>query len=66
MNWIQATFHVQFLSPSVYQIDFIPSKLVMVDVVHVIIAAVILSFVATLYPAWSASRVQPAEALRYE
>ena len=66
VNWIQATFHVQFLSPSVYQIDFIPSKLVMVDVVHVIIAAVILSFVATLYPAWSASRVQPAEALRYE
>ena len=66
VNWIQATFHVQFLSPSVYQIDFIPSKLVMVDVVHVIIAAVILSFAATLYPAWSASRVQPAEALRYE
>ncbi|MDA0910519.1 MAG: lipoprotein-releasing ABC transporter permease subunit [Proteobacteria bacterium] len=66
VNWIQVVFHVQFLSPSVYQIDFIPSKLVMSDLVHVAIASLILSFLATLYPAWSASRVQPAEALRYE
>lgn len=66
VNWIQSVFHVQFLSPSVYQIDFIPSKLIMSDLVHVAIASLILSFLATLYPAWSASRVEPAEALRYE
>ncbi|MBK2123687.1 lipoprotein-releasing ABC transporter permease subunit [Fangia hongkongensis] len=66
VNWIQVIFHVQFLSPSVYQIDFIPSKLVWSDIYHVGIAALVLSFLATLYPAWSASRVQPVEALRYE
>ncbi|WP_116964446.1 lipoprotein-releasing ABC transporter permease subunit [Fastidiosibacter lacustris] len=66
VNWIQVVFHVQFLSPSVYQIDFIPSKLISNDILHVGIASLLLSLLATLYPAWSASRVQPAEALRYE
>ncbi|WP_119343262.1 lipoprotein-releasing ABC transporter permease subunit [Facilibium subflavum] len=66
VNWIQNVFGVQFLSPSVYQIDFIPSKLDYLDVIKVGIAALTLSFLATLYPAWSASRVQPVEALRYE
>lgn len=66
VNWIQSTFHVAFLSPSVYQINFIPSKLQWTDISHVGLAALILSFLATLYPAWQASRVEPAEALRYE
>ena len=66
VNWIQAIFHVQFLSPSVYQINFIPSKLVIGDLTHVVIASLLLSFLATLYPAWNASRVEPAEALCYE
>lgn len=66
VNWLQTVLHTQFLSSSVYFIDFLPSKLEWSDVWHIIIIALILSFLATLYPAWRASRVQPAEALRYE
>ena len=66
VNWIQQTFHVQFLSASVYYIDFVPSALEITDVVKIVLVALVLSFLATLYPAWRASKVQPAEALRYE
>lgn len=66
VNWIQNTFRVHFISSSVYFIDYLPSKLESVDVVHVCLWALILSLLATIYPAWQASRTQPAEALRYE
>ena len=66
VNWIQQIFNVQFLSASVYYIDFVPSALQWADVGRIAGIALILSFLATLYPAWRASRVQPAEALRYE
>ena len=56
----------KFLSAEVYFIDYLPSQLQLEDVVLVCGAALILSFFATLYPAWRASRTQPAEALRYE
>ncbi|MDD5004147.1 MAG: lipoprotein-releasing ABC transporter permease subunit [Acidithiobacillus sp.] len=63
---IEHLFHVQFISPEVYSISQLPSKLEPWDVIHVAIAALIMSWVATLYPSWRASRVAPAEALRYE
>ena len=66
VNWLQQVFHTQFLSASVYFIDFLPSKLQWSDVWHIAVVAMILSFLATLYPAWRASRINPAEALRYE
>jgi len=44
----------------------VPSDLRWPDVTRIGVVAVILSFLATLYPSWSASRVKPAEALRYE
>ncbi|MDC0535406.1 lipoprotein-releasing ABC transporter permease subunit [Francisellaceae bacterium] len=66
VNWIQQTFNVQFLSASVYYIDFVPSSLEFSDVIKIVVVALIMSFFATLYPAWRASKVQPAEALRYE
>ncbi|HHQ9950732.1 lipoprotein-releasing system transmembrane subunit LolC, partial [Pseudomonas aeruginosa] len=50
----------------VYFIDYLPSQLMLDDVVLVCGAALVLSFFATLYPAWRAARTQPAEALRYE
>jgi lipoprotein-releasing system permease protein len=50
----------------VYYISELPSKLVLADVLWVSGVSLILSFLATLYPSWRASRVQPAEALRYE
>ncbi|MHB1203733.1 MAG: lipoprotein-releasing system transmembrane subunit LolC, partial [Acidithiobacillus sp.] len=59
-------FHVQFLSPEVYSISQLPSRLEPMDVVHVAIAALVMSWVATIYPSWRASRIDPAEALRYE
>ncbi|HEX8596387.1 MAG TPA: lipoprotein-releasing ABC transporter permease subunit [Pseudomonas sp.] len=56
----------KFLSADVYFIDYLPSQLMAEDVLLVCGAALILSFLATLYPAWRAARTQPAEALRYE
>jgi len=47
-------------------VNYLPTELVISDVVWVSITAFILSFLATLYPAYQAGRVQPAEALRYE
>jgi lipoprotein-releasing system permease protein len=66
VNLIQNVFHVEFISSSIYFINYLPSRLEWTDVWHVCLIALILSLVATLYPAWQASRTQPAEALRYE
>lgn len=56
----------QFLSSDVYFISYLPSELRWEDVTLICSAALGMSFLATLYPAWRASRTQPAEALRYE
>ena len=56
----------KFLNADVYFIDYLPSQLQTQDVLMVCGAALVLSFLATLYPAWRAARTQPAEALRYE
>ena len=65
-NWIQNVFHVQFLSPDVYYISDVPSKLLPGDVGWVALVTFIFALGATIYPAWRASRTQPAQALRYE
>jgi lipoprotein-releasing system permease protein len=54
------------LSPEVYSIDYVPFAPSLWDGVWVVLGAVGISFVATLYPSWSAGRTLPAEALRYE
>jgi lipoprotein-releasing system permease protein len=59
-------YHVITLSPEVYSIDYVPFAPRVADGVWVALFAVLISFVATLYPSWSASRILPAEALRYE
>ena len=59
-------YHVISLSPEVYSIDYVPFAPRLSDGVIVALVAVGISFVATLYPSWSASRILPAEALRYE
>lgn len=66
VNVIQQIFHVEFISSSVYFIDYLPSRLDWTDVWQVCSIALGLSLLATIYPAWQASRTQPAEALRYE
>ena len=63
---IERAFEVQFLSADVYSISKLPSKLIWSDVYTVAGIAFLLSLLATLYPAWQASKVNPAEVLRYE
>jgi lipoprotein-releasing system permease protein len=64
--WVERMLGIQFLSADVYFISYLPSQLIWSDVGMITLAALAISFVATLYPAWRASRTQPAEALRYE
>ncbi len=63
---IEKTFGVQFMAADVYYISQVPSKLMWADVYWIAAMALILSLLATLYPAWQASRINPAEVLRYE
>ena len=57
---------IRFLSPDVYFISYLPSQLMWQDVAVISISGLLMSFLATLYPAWRASKTEPAEALRYE
>lgn len=57
---------VDLFNSTIYYYDRIPSKIVPYDVAWITISAVVLSFVSTLYPAWSASRLTPVDALRHE
>jgi lipoprotein-releasing system permease protein len=66
VKWIEQTFHVTFLSPDVYYISEVPSLLLWHDVLWVSLLTFSFSLLATIYPAWRASRTQPAQALRYE
>ena len=59
-------YHVISLSPEVYSIDYVPFAPRLLDGAWVALFTVLISFVSTLYPSWSASRILPAEALRYE
>ncbi len=61
-----AKYHLIPLSAEVYSIDYVPFSPKALDGVLVAGVALLISFVATLYPSWSAARVLPAEALRYE
>lgn len=63
---IETWLGIQFLDANVYFISYLPSELRWEDVGFISIAALVLSLLATLYPAFRASRIQPAEALRYE
>jgi lipoprotein-releasing system permease protein len=64
--FIERTLHVAFLPGSVYLISRMPSDPRWGDVVPIALVSLALAFLATLYPSWRASRVNPAEALRYE
>jgi lipoprotein-releasing system permease protein len=63
---IERLLGVAFLPGSIYVISRMPSQPLASDVVPITVIALLLAFVATLYPSWRASRVNPAEALRYE
>jgi lipoprotein-releasing system permease protein len=57
---------IQFLHSDVYPISYLPSNLYWSDVAQVVATSLFICFFAALYPAWRASRIQPADALRYE
>jgi lipoprotein-releasing system permease protein len=61
-----ARYHFISLNPEVYSINYVPFAPRLLDGLLVAGVALLISFVATLYPSWSAARVLPAEALRYE
>jgi len=63
---IERTFGVKFMSAEVYYISEIPSQLIWTDVYAIAGAAFVLTLLATIYPAWQAAKVNPAEVLRYE
>ena len=63
---IERALHFSFLPSSVYLISRMPSDPQQGDIVPIALISLLLAFLATLYPSWSASRLQPAEALRYE
>jgi lipoprotein-releasing system permease protein len=63
---IEKAFGVRFMDPSVYLIPYLPSEVQSGDVLSIALISLVLSFLATVYPSWRASRVNPAEALRYE
>ncbi len=64
--FIENLLNTSFLPGSIYLISTMPSEPQSADIVPITVISLVLSFVATLYPSWRASRVQPAEALRYE
>ena len=63
---IERVLGVTFLPGSVYLISHMPSDPQRADIVPIVVVSLLLAFAATIYPSWRASRVQPAQALRYE
>jgi lipoprotein-releasing system permease protein len=65
-GFVENLFGFKILSGDVYYIDKLPSQVNPLDVGMIIITAILISLLATLYPSWRASKLDPAEALRYE
>ena len=66
VNYLQSFLDIQILSSNVYFVDFLPSKILLSDLWQVCGIALLMSFLATIYPAWRASKTVIAEALHYE
>jgi len=64
--WLENLLGIEFFPANIYVISDFPAEMHWDDVIRVLSASMIMSLVATIYPAWRASRTQPAEALRYE
>ncbi|WP_166265882.1 lipoprotein-releasing ABC transporter permease subunit [Marinobacter caseinilyticus] len=66
ISWIESIWGQQFLNADVYFISYLPSQLQWADVLIISGSGMAMSLLATIYPAWRASRIDPVEALRYE
>jgi lipoprotein-releasing system permease protein len=63
---LEQLFHASFLPKDIYLISHMPSEPQQADILPIALISLVLAFLATLYPSWHASKVNPAEALRYE
>lgn len=63
---VEGLFGVQIFDQAVYGMERFPSEIVVIEVIAVIVMAMAIALLATIYPAWRASRMDPAEALRYD
>ena len=66
VSFVQKVTGFELFSKDIYYLDHFPSQVIPSDVILISVTAVLISFAATLYPSWAASRMSPAEALRYE
>jgi lipoprotein-releasing system permease protein len=66
LHFIEHTFGIQFLDPAVYSMSDLPTQIQVRDVLQVCVMTLLLAALATVYPAWRASRTLPAEALRHD
>lgn len=65
VSWLEQFSGHQFLSSDVYPVNYLPVEIRISDIIMVAGTALLMSLVATLYPAWKAAKTQPAQALRY-
>lgn len=66
VTYIGQLFGVSLIASGAYPVDFLPTQVKVMDIIVIVMASFVLSFVMTVYPALRASRIQPAQALRYE
>lgn len=66
LNYILNTYQIIKLPPDVYYLSHLPVKMKLFDFIVVPLSAIIISFLATIYPAWQAAKLNPVEPLRYE
>jgi len=65
-GWVEALSGARVFNPEVYYLTHLPARLDPAEVIQVMVMALALSLLATLYPSWRAARTDPVEALRHE